>query len=268
MMSKKAAMKAAPFRIVSQLALVGLIAFIGIRHQITGGGPRGSAPLDSYCPFGGIETLIYYLQTGHFLQKTNFSNFVLLASVVVLAIIAGSVFCSWLCPFGSVQEWLAKLGRKIFGRNFNVPVSMHRPLRYLRYVVLILVVYVTVRGFRLVFEDYDPFKALFHFNIETATTGVILAATVIFSILVDRSWCKYLCPLGGVLSILGKFNLINLRRNPEECIDCGLCTRKCPMDIQVESITVIPPADCTKCLDCVDACPCPGALTLTVGGGK
>jgi len=260
--------KISVLRRISQLIPVALITFVGIRHQVVGGGPNGAAPLDSYCPFGGIETMYYYLQTGQFLQKTAISNLILLGAVIILAIAAGSAFCSWLCPFGAVQEWLAALGRKVLGRNYELPERMHRVLRYMRFPVLFLIVFFTIRGSRLVFEDYDPFKVMFHFNFETITAIVILAVTVILSLLVDRFWCKYLCPLGAVFSFLGRFSLINIRRNQDKCVNCGLCTTKCHMNIDVANETEMPVSECTRCLDCVNSCPKVEVLTLTMGGAK
>lgn len=256
------------FRRLSQISLVVLISIAGIRHQVEGGGPAGAATIDSYCPFGGIETMYSYLKTGQFLDKTNVSNFILLASVVAVGIIAGSAFCSWLCPFGAVQEWLAGLGRKVFGRNINVPLKILKPLRYLRYITLAVILYFTVQGSVMVFETYDPFKVLFHFKFETTSAYIILAATIIVSLLIDRFWCKYLCPLGAVMSILGKLNLISLRRNSDKCIDCGRCTRECPMNIEVDKAAKIHGGACTKCLQCINACPAPEALTLTIGGER
>jgi polyferredoxin len=256
------------FRRISQIIVVVFVVFAGIRHQVVGGGPQGSAPLDSYCPFGGVEALFYYFKTGQFLDKTNASNFILLAAVIVLSIIAGSAFCGWLCPFGTVQEWLAKLGKKVFGRNFNLPAKVHNPLRYLRYVSLVAIIFFTARGSSLVFETYDPFKVLFHFNFETTTAIVIFVLTIVFSILVESFWCKYLCPLGAVISIFGKLNPVNIRRNKQECIECGLCSKNCPTCISVDKETKISNSVCTKCFECIGSCPKPNALTVHLGGGQ
>lgn len=255
-------------RRISQIIVVGFIAFAGIRHQVVGGGPEGSAALDSYCPFGGVETLFYYLQTGQFIEKTNASNLVLLAAVIILSVIAGSAFCSWICPFGAVQEWLAKLGKKIFGRNFNLPAKVDKPLRYLRYVSLFAIIFFTVRGSSMVFEAYDPFKILFHFNFETTTAIVIFVTTIVLSILVETFWCKYLCPLGAIISIFGRFNLVGIRRNQDVCIECGLCSKNCPHSIPVDKEIKVPTENCTNCFECIDSCPKANALTVHLGGGK
>ncbi len=255
-------------RLLSQVLIVAIISYIGVRHQIVGGGPNGSAPLDSYCPFGGIETAFAYFQTGQFLDKTNVSNFVLLISVLIMSFIAGSAFCSWLCPLGAIQEWLAKLGKRFFGRTYSFPMSIHKSLRHLRFVTLLAIVYLTVQGSRLVFEEYDPFKILFHFNFETTTAIVIFCITIVLSLLIDRFWCKYLCPLGAVFSLAGRFNLINIRRNTDLCVECGTCTKKCPMNIEVTKVTNIPADECVKCLECISTCPKSDALVLTVGGSR
>lgn len=255
-------------RKLSQFLLVALITFLGIRHQVVGGGPEGAAPLDSYCAFGALETAVYFARTGQFLAKTNYSNFIIFGALAVVTVLTGAAFCSWICPLGTIQEWLAGLTKRVFGRQFAIPVSIHRPLRYLRYVVLGLIIYLTVISYKLIFEAYDPFKVLFHFKFEETAAFVVFGGIIVASLLVERFWCKYLCPLGAVISILGKFNLVKIRRDSKECIDCGLCTRHCAMDIDVAKAAAVPERDCVKCLDCIDACPKHGALTLGIGGGK
>lgn len=256
------------FRRLSQIFVVGLITFIGIRHQVLGGGPEGSAPLDSYCPFGGVEAAFQFLRSGTFITKTNYSNFILLGAVIALAILAGRAFCSWLCPFGAVQEFLSFNGRKIFKRQFALPKTLDKYLRYMRYVVLALILVLTYRTATLVFETYDPFKVMFHFAFETTTAIVILAATIVISILVDRAWCKYLCPLGGLMSILGRFHLLQVKRNDALCAKCDLCSAHCPENINITAYDTINDKKCIKCLDCMSACPKEGALELQLGGAS
>ncbi|MGB9814170.1 MAG: 4Fe-4S binding protein [Thermovenabulum sp.] len=83
--------------------------------------------------------LSYKLITeGSFVQKIHESSFVLLAIVIILSILFGSVFCGFICPFGSVQEWIGKLGKIIFKKRFNkfIPSKYDRYFRYFRYIVL------------------------------------------------------------------------------------------------------------------------------------
>lgn len=260
-------MKTSYLRTISQIFFVGLISAFGIRHHIVGGGPTGSPPIDSYCPFGGVETLVHFATTGEFIKKTNYSNLVILAAVIIVAVAAGAAFCSWICPFGAVQEWLGKVGRRLFKRQLALPRRIDVPLRNLRYVVLALIVYMTIRAASLWFAAYDPFKIMFGFEIETTLGWAILAATILVSLVIDRAWCKYLCPLGAVITLVAKVSPLKLQRNADICVDCNLCTRACPVRIDVAHLSVAPQAECVKCLECLEACRKKGALALEVGGG-
>lgn len=255
-------------RQISLVIFVLLTAYIGIRHQVVGGGPQGSGPLDTYCVFGGVETLWMYFTTGQFLQKTNLANFVLLAATLVLVVVTGASFCGWICPFGAVQEWLGNIGKKLFGKTFVPPASWDRPLRYLRFAVLALILYMTAITGKLWFETYDPFKILFHFNFETTTAIVILVLTIVISLISERFWCKYLCPLGAIFSVLSPTSFFKLKRQPHECIGCGLCNKVCSMGINVDHARTIADGECIKCLQCMEACPKQQALVLESGKGQ
>ncbi|MBM7868260.1 4Fe-4S binding protein [Heliobacterium gestii] len=252
-------------RWLSLLFFVGLTSYLGIRHQIVGGGPQGAAPLDTFCVFGGVETLWTYVTTGKFLAKTNMANLVLLAASLVLVIVAGAGFCGWICPLGALQEWLGKLGKRLFGNSLTVPPAIDRSLRSLRFLFLALILYRTVLDNKLWFETYDPFKVIFHFNFETTTSVVILALFIALSLPIERSWCRYLCPLSAVYSLLSPLSLFKLKRRPSACIDCGICTRACPVGIDVQHCGTIPDGQCIKCLQCMEACPKPDALVLETG---
>jgi NapH/MauN family ferredoxin-type protein len=249
-------------RYLSQGFVVLLIAYLGIRHQVTGGGPRGSAPIDSYCVFGGAETLWTYITTGAFMAKTNVSNFILLGAAILVTVLTGASFCGWICPVGAMQDALGGVGKKLFKRTFTPPRSWDRYLRHLRFASLLLVLYMTARFGSLWFADYDPFKFLFHFSFETALPIVLIVVFVIASILSERFWCKYLCPLGGLFSLLSKLSLFKLRRNTTSCVNCNLCTRSCPVGLDVSNANVLNDGQCIKCLNCVTACPIKGALTI------
>jgi len=104
-----------------------------------------NASLHSLCPFGGVVSIYTLVTKGTFVQKIHESSFVMLAIVLFLSVLFGPVFCGWICPLGSIQEWVGKMGRKMFKRRYNtfVPEKLDRGLRYLRYLVLAWVVYVT-----------------------------------------------------------------------------------------------------------------------------
>lgn len=230
--------------------------------------------LHAICPFGGVASLYKFATAGTFVQKIHESSFVLMVIAFLLAILFGPVICSWVCPFGTFQEWLAKIGRKLFGKRFNhfIPASVDNVLRYLRYVVLFLVLYLTFTTTKLIFQDVDPYFALFQFwSDEVALSAfIILGATILLSLIIDRPWCKYACPYGAVLGIFNLFRVFKIRRLPSSCSDCKLCDRNCPMNITVSSGQAVLNHQCISCLSCTseNSCPISDTVEFTTKGGK
>ena len=133
--------KVARIRTAVQIFFFVLIAFIAVNHTLseTGGGIPivSNASLHAVCPFGGVVSIYQFAAVGDFVKQTHASSFILMLIVFSLAIVVGPAFCGWICPFGSFQEWIARIGRRIFGRRYNtmLPARLDSVLRYLRYVV-------------------------------------------------------------------------------------------------------------------------------------
>jgi len=265
-------------RRVVQIFFFVFIALISVNHTLaeSGGGIPllSSASLHSLCPFGGVVTIYQYATVGTFVQKIHESAFVLMAIGFVLAILFGPVFCGWVCPLGTVQEWVAKWGKKLFKRRYNhfVPTRIDNILRYARYLVLTWVIYVTAASGTLIFADYDPYFALFNFwSSEVAIGGLaILGLTLVLSLFVERPWCKYACPYGAVLGISNLFRVFKIKRAESTCKADGACSIMCPMNIPVDSVKTVRDHQCISCLECTSEAICPVASTVvfTTGGVK
>ncbi len=234
-------------------------------HQAKGGGPRGTPSVEAYCPFGGLETLYQFLTTGGFVRRIEPSALVLFAALMLLTLVASRGFCGWICPFGSLQEWLGLLGRRLLKKRFNPTGTWDRRLRYLKYVILAVVIALTWHLGTLVFRAYDPFLAFFHLGNgfgempwAYAALGVVLAG----SLGIERFFCKYACPLGAVIGIVGKLGLTRIHRDPADCKSCNLCQTKCHAHVDFLSVTTIRDSECNHCMDCVIDCPKPNVLSL------
>lgn len=255
-----------------------LIALIAVNHTLAESGMEipflATASLHAVCPFGGVETLYTFLTSGLYVQKIHESSLVLMGVSFILAILFGPVFCGWVCPLGTVQEWVGKLGRKFFKRRYNqfVPTKLDKVLRYARYGILVWVLYVTATSGSLLFQDYDPYFALFNFwSTEVAPTALlVLGVTLLLSVFVERPWCKYACPYGAVLGVTNLFRVFSIKRAESTCKADGACSIMCPMNIPVDSVKTVRDHQCISCLECTSEAICPVAKTVvfTTGGVK
>jgi len=263
-------------RTLLQIFFFAFIALVSINHTLAESGAGipflSSASLHALCPFGGVVSIYQYATTGTFVQKIHDSSFILMILVTFLAVLFGPVFCGWVCPLGSIQEWVGKLGKKLFKRRYNhfVPLKLDRVLRYARYLMLAWVLYMTAATGKLIFANIDPYHALFNlWGSELAVGGVIvLAVTLVLALFVERPWCKYACPYGALLGLTNLVRVFKIRRKEEACKNCSLCSRSCPMNLPVNTAKVIRDPQCISCLECTTeaVCPAPTALEFSAGG--
>jgi len=179
------------------------------------------------------------------------------------------VFCGWVCPYGAMTELVFKLGQKLRIPSFELPDWIHLRLRYLRYVVLALLLgvffYDSVLAERL--AEVEPFKSTFLVPAWTRPAPflawwlLLLAVSVIYY----RPFCRYLCPLGGGLALLSSPRRSGPKRRVF-CSSCQICTRGCePRALRPDGNN--DPRECLSCMDCEatyrNASVCPPLIGIT-----
>lgn len=179
---------------------------------------------------------------------------VLLAFVVVSFVIWGrGVFCGWLCPFGALQELLAKLARVVSLPQWSPSYRAHRMLWRLKYVSLAVLAVAAVHGLQTmaVAAEIEPFKTVISLRMDRAWPYVVYALVLLAAgLFVERAFCRFLCPLGAAMAIGGRLRrFTTLKRRPECGSPCQLCAKRCPIQA-IEPSGAINMDECFYCLDC------------------
>ncbi len=186
----------------------------------------------------------------------------LLIGVGVVALfyflIGGRAFCSWVCPINMVTDF-ASFCRELIGMNKLTGVKQPAS-RKLRYWVLGLSLVISAVMGVTAFEFVSPISMLHRgivFGIGFGWAGALII--FLFDLFVLKNgWCGHICPLGGFYSLLGKFSLIRVHHNEENCTLCMKCKVVCPENqvlhmIGKESLPILS-GECTNCARCIEVC--------------
>ncbi|HEY2121077.1 MAG TPA: 4Fe-4S binding protein [Candidatus Acidoferrum sp.] len=230
---------------------------------------RRPAGVEGWLPIAGLMNLKFWILSGHIPQVHPAAMF-LLITFLAMSFLLSKAFCSWLCPVGTVSEYLWRLGKTIFGRNFLLPRWVDLPLRSLKYLLLGFFAWaistMSVVGIREVMESpyglIADVKMLNFFRHIGETGLVVLGIFVLASVLVQNFWCRFLCPYGALLGMVAFFSPARIRRNASSCIDCAKCAKACPSSLPVDKLASIKSVECTGCLECVAVCPSQSALRI------
>jgi polyferredoxin len=251
------------------------VQFIRFVDQAGGSGPitvTRPPGVETFLPISALISLKYWLLTGTF-NTIHPASLVLLLIITATAVFLKKGFCGWVCPFGLLSEYLARVHLWIFDRPRRLPRGLDYPLRSLKYLLLGFFAYAIFWGMGL--NDLAAFintpynrvadvKMYLFFAHASLLTIKVLAALVLLSVLVRHFWCRYLCPYGALLGMLSWLSPLKIHRNPESCIDCGKCTKVCPANIKVDKARTVWSDECNACLQCVDACPVKETLHLSI----
>lgn len=257
------------FILLRYFLLAGLLTFLSYQFYAHAMGDKLFPSVHGLCPFGGLESLLSFVTVGATLKKIFSGTMVLFFVFLLLALVFNRAFCGLICSFGAIQEFIGNLGRRLFRRRFLVPPSLDRILRYGKYLVLVLTIAMAWLTGTLWFAAYDPWTAYGHLiSFDELVTSywiglIVLVLSIVGSFFYERFFCKYLCPLGALNAVIGRLSRFSIRRDPQVCIDCSLCTRACPVNLDVEHADTIRSAECISCGKCVAACPREGALNFT-----
>jgi polyferredoxin len=253
---------------------LGVTFYLWVRQFEAGGhavAVTRPAGVEGWLPIAGMMNFKYWLFTGHVPTMHPAAMF-LLVTFLAMAFLFRKAFCGWLCPIGTLSEYLWRAGRKLFGSNPRLPRWLDLPLRGLKYLLLGFFVWAVssmsaaeIANFmRSPYGVIADVKMLNFFRLLGETGLIVIGVLVLASMMVQNFWCRYLCPYGALLGLTSFFSPLRIRRNASACIDCAKCAKACPSALPVDKLVSIKSAECTGCLECVAVCPAQGALRISL----
>lgn len=270
--------QAASVRWLVKGAFLAYFVYLSARLLAFASWARGEGP---YVP--RPEAVAGILPVGHFtsffawLKGGGWDTLLPAGLVIILAALATSLlfkrgFCGWICPVGTVWEGGATLGRTLIGHNVRLTRWLDTAGRALRYALGIgFFAFVGGVGvaealsFRqLPYMWVADIKIIEGFGQPLFLLVIALAFAV--SMLLGPVWCRYLCPLGALYSVVGMASPCAVKRDAETCISCGKCTKVCHALVDVQHARTVRAAECDGCMECVRACPVEGCLEARVLG--
>ena len=236
-----------------------------------------------------------FLASAQFIPAILSANFVLLAVIVLVTFLFGRVYCSVICPLGITQDFINWLTKKFGGKKAVSRFGYKKPHTILRYAILVVYAVFLVLGTGFAMALLDPYSAfgrivtdifqpaVIGFNnllakispdafgrepfvyVNSLTLAVAVVTFVVvawMSVRKGRLYCNSICPVGSVLGLVSRFSVFKPVINQDECVNCGVCAKKCKASCIDPSEHKIDYSRCVDCFDCIENCSV-GAIRFT-----
>lgn len=215
--------------------------------------------------FSGVKSIFTQIGAGQRIEWTSFLSILVL--LCVFTVVFGRFFCGFACAFGSlgdaVRALYVHICKKMKKKPITIPAAVGAVLAKLKFVVLAVIVVMCYLGTYSHTQGYSPWDVFSmlragNFRLGGYILGIVLLLLILVGMaLQERFFCRFLCPMGAVFSLLPVLPLFSLCRDRENCIrGCSACTKRCPADIGLpEAGQIEVCGECFQCQKCIDTCP-------------
>ncbi len=192
------------YKLFYQFAIIGILVFMGFRLLFD----KAYTPdFEAYCPFGGLQALGSYMTMDSLSCSMTSTQIMMGVALFIGIVLFSRLFCGYICPLGTISEWLGKLGDKLKVR-ITPKGFIDYALRLLKYALLFITFYFTLKSSELFCKKFDPYYAAvsgFDSDVNLWWALIAIGVLVFGSVFFRLFWCRYLCPLGA-LSAIFKFS--------------------------------------------------------------
>lgn len=214
------------------------------------------------CPIGSMQAMFSA-------RRPKFAAYII-GYLTVIGVLAGRFICGWLCLFGLIQELLYRIPVK----KLTIPPAADRILRKAKYVILAVFVVILPFVLRDEFRVSYPYFCKWICPVGTLEAGIplvalneslrsavhflyawkmmVLAFILLLCVIIQRPFCKYICPLGAFYSLFQKISFLQISLDTSACVHCGACEKSCGMN--VDPSTTPNSMECIRCGDCIHSC--------------
>lgn len=229
--------------------------------------------------------------------KVKYTSLILpVICFLILGVIFGRAWCSWVCPIGFIQDLFTRARKYLNFGHYNLSEKLKQAALYSKWFLVIYLIVISlgigIPYFFLRAYQYDlilpfcqicPGKQLYPMlggrfsqvlrvdtiSTLTAVMGYLAIASFIFYIVttafIRRMWCR-LCPIAIFLGFMNKISFLTLKKEGKRCTKCGICLRACPVQVrevyEEKEKERIDPHTCILCYRCVEMCPEKDALKI------
>ena len=215
------------------------------------------------CPVGAMQAVLGG-------QRHMFAFYVL-GTLMLFGVVLGRLLCGFICPFGFVQDLLAKIPVKKIQPGRKTDRYMRRIKYFVLFVFVLIIPVIWVRAAGI----EEPFFCKYICPVGTLEGGIplvlmnsqlrelvgalfnwkllLLAFFIAGSVFISRFFCRYFCPLGAFYGFFNRISFYSMELDREKCISCGKCVEVCPMGIDIRDS--LNSAECIRCGRCTAGCP-------------
>jgi ferredoxin len=193
---------------------------------------------------------------------------------IVLTLVVGRFFCGFACPMGTIHQATGWLARRGLHQHARVAANRHRRLQSVKYYLLAFLLALAVMG-SVQTGIFDPLPLL-HRSVNLALLpladnglgvlreeprfvasawliGVLFLGLVGLNLVLPRFFCRFICPLGALFGLLGRFSPWRIGKTADKCGECCICEEYCEGACRPAGTIIT--GECVMCMNCLDRCP-------------